>query len=79
MLLNAYIAENGKPDPLWPMLRVLDYRAVNVKPRIHVESSELRAKSIDPEILAKARDRSATIVYCIIPNGQRTMTTAVVY
>ncbi|PBK65530.1 hypothetical protein ARMSODRAFT_1006629, partial [Armillaria solidipes] len=24
VLLNAYIAENGKPDPLWPMLHVLD-------------------------------------------------------
>ncbi|KAK0222787.1 hypothetical protein EDD85DRAFT_982995 [Armillaria nabsnona] len=54
MLLSAYIAENGKPDPLWPMLQVLDYRAVNVKPRFHVESSELHAKSINPKMLAKA-------------------------
>ncbi|PBK80917.1 hypothetical protein ARMGADRAFT_1091791 [Armillaria gallica] len=79
VLLNAYIAVNGKPDPLWPMLQVLDYRAVNVKPRFHVESSELRAKSIDPEMLAKARDGSATLVYCIIPNGQRTETMAELY
>lgn len=71
VLLNAYIAENGKPNPLWPMLQVMDYRAVDVKPRFHVESSKLRAKSIDPEMLAKARDGSATLVYCIIPNGQR--------
>ncbi len=72
VLLNAYIAVNGKPDPLWPMLQVLDYRAVNVKPCFHIESLEVHAKSIDPEMLAKARDGFVTLVYCIIPNGQCT-------
>ncbi len=56
------------------MLCVLDYRAVDVKPHIHIESSELRAESLDPEMLAKARDRTATFIYCIIPDGQHTVT-----
>ncbi|KAK0242167.1 hypothetical protein EDD85DRAFT_278375 [Armillaria nabsnona] len=74
MLLKTYIAENGEPDPLWPMLWVLDYRAVDVKPHFNIESSELRGESLDPEMLAKARDGTATLVYCIVPDGQHTVT-----
>ncbi|PBK73204.1 hypothetical protein ARMSODRAFT_953697 [Armillaria solidipes] len=74
VLLKIYIAENGKPDPFWPMLWVLDYRAVDVKPHFRIESSELHAEGLNPEMLAKARDGTATLIYCIIPDGQHALT-----
>ncbi|PBK75473.1 hypothetical protein ARMSODRAFT_949713 [Armillaria solidipes] len=72
-LFDKYIAENGEPDPLWPMIWVLDYRAVNVEPAIHIQSSEQCVEDIDPETLAKAREGTGSLVCCIIPDGQRTI------
>ncbi|KAG7449962.1 uncharacterized protein BT62DRAFT_1073363 [Guyanagaster necrorhizus] len=37
-LLDEYIAENG--EPFWPLVLVLDYRALNVEPDIQIESSQ---------------------------------------
>ncbi|KAK0433003.1 hypothetical protein EV421DRAFT_1448863, partial [Armillaria borealis] len=73
-VLGEYIAENGEPDPLWPLVWILDHRAVNVEPDVDIESSEKCVEDIDPEILAKAREGAGTIVYWIIPDGQRTIT-----
>ncbi len=39
--------------PLWPLVWILDHRAVNVEPDIDIESSERCVEDIDPEILAK--------------------------
>ncbi|PBK80919.1 hypothetical protein ARMGADRAFT_1091793 [Armillaria gallica] len=68
-VLGEYIAENGEPDPLCPLVWILDHRAVNVEPDVDIESSERCVEDIDPEILAKAREGAGTIVYWIIPGG----------
>ncbi|PBK80897.1 hypothetical protein ARMGADRAFT_1146912 [Armillaria gallica] len=73
-VLGECFAENGEPDPLWPLVWILDHRAVNVEPDVEIESSERCVEGIDPEILAKAREGAGTIVYWIIPDGQRTVT-----
>lgn len=70
-LLDEYIAENGEPDPLWPLVLKLDYRALNVEPDVYIDSSERCVE--DLEILAEAREGAGTLVYCIIPDGQRTV------
>ncbi len=72
-LLDKYIAENGEPDPLWPMIWVLEYRAIDVEPDIHLESSEQFAEDLNPETLVKARDGTGTLVFCYVPDGQRTV------
>ncbi len=71
-LLDQLIAQDGKPDPLLPLLRLLDYRTVSVEPDVHIGQC---AEDIDPEILAKARDGAGTLIYCIIPDGQCTVRT----
>ncbi|KAK0191510.1 hypothetical protein F5146DRAFT_1001314 [Armillaria mellea] len=73
VLLKTYIADFENPDPLWPMVFVLDYRVVDVKPHFRIESSELHTESLNPEMLAMARDRTATLIYCIIPDGQHNL------
>ncbi|PBK61245.1 hypothetical protein ARMSODRAFT_981599 [Armillaria solidipes] len=70
-LLDEYIAENGGPDPLWPLVLKLDYRAINVEPDVYIDSSERCVE--DLEILAEAREGAGTLVYCIIPDGKRTV------
>ncbi|SJK98282.1 uncharacterized protein ARMOST_01545 [Armillaria ostoyae] len=70
-LLDEYIAENGEPDPLWPLVLKLDYRAINVEPDVYIDSSERCVE--DLEILAEAREGAGTLVYCIIPDGKRTV------
>ncbi|KAK0214708.1 hypothetical protein EDD85DRAFT_962989 [Armillaria nabsnona] len=52
-LLDKYIAKNGEPDPLWPMILVLEYRTINFGPDIHLESSEQFAEELNLETLAK--------------------------
>ncbi|KAK0433000.1 hypothetical protein EV421DRAFT_1741871 [Armillaria borealis] len=60
-LLDKYNAENREPDPLWPMIWVLEYRAIGVEPDIHLESSEQFAEDLNPETLAKAREGAGTL------------------
>ncbi|KAK0430999.1 hypothetical protein EV421DRAFT_1912291 [Armillaria borealis] len=50
-LLDEYIVENGEPDPLWPLVLKLDYRAINVEPDVCINSLERCVK--DLEILAQ--------------------------
>ncbi|KAK0437926.1 uncharacterized protein EV420DRAFT_1587006 [Desarmillaria tabescens] len=71
-LLDEYTAENGEPDPLWPLVLVLDYRAINVEPYLYLESSEQCVE--DWEIVVAARRGAGTIVGWIIPDGQRIVT-----
>ncbi|PBK65529.1 hypothetical protein ARMSODRAFT_961209 [Armillaria solidipes] len=72
-LLDKYNAENREPDPLWPMIWVLEYRAIGVEPDIRLESSEQFAEDLNPETLAKAREGAGTLVFCYIPDGHYTV------
>ncbi|KAK0493164.1 hypothetical protein EDD18DRAFT_1465036 [Armillaria luteobubalina] len=73
-VLREYIAENGEPDPHWPLIWILDHSAVNVEPDIDVTSSERHVEDIDPEMLAEAREGAGTMVYWTIPDGRETIT-----
>ncbi|KAK0480299.1 hypothetical protein IW261DRAFT_1607784 [Armillaria novae-zelandiae] len=68
-LSDKYLADNGKPNSLWPMVWVLDYCVVNVEPDIRIQSSEQRVEDIDPENLMKAREGAGSLVCYIIPDG----------
>ncbi len=67
-LLDGYITANGDPDPLWPLVLILRYRALIVEPEVGIESS--RRCIEDPEIIAKAREGTGILVYWIIADGQ---------
>ncbi|SJK98277.1 uncharacterized protein ARMOST_01540 [Armillaria ostoyae] len=67
-LLDGYIVANGDPDPLWPLVLILHYRALLIEPEVGVESSKRCIK--DPEIIAKAREGAGILVYSIIVDGQ---------
>ncbi|KAK0437930.1 uncharacterized protein EV420DRAFT_155319 [Desarmillaria tabescens] len=66
-LLEEYIAKNGEPNPFWPLVVALDYRALDVNPQILLESSERRVKNL--EIVAQAREGRGIFVYWTIPDG----------
>ncbi|KAK0222430.1 hypothetical protein EDD85DRAFT_796318 [Armillaria nabsnona] len=66
--LDEYIVANGDPDPLWPLVLTLRYRALNVKPGAGIESSSRCVE--DLEIIAKAREGAGILVHWIIADGQ---------
>ncbi len=67
-LLDEYIVANGDPDPLWPLVLTLRYRALNIKPGVGIESSSRCIE--DLEIIAKAREGAGILVHWIIADGQ---------
>ncbi|KAK0495335.1 hypothetical protein EDD18DRAFT_1171752 [Armillaria luteobubalina] len=72
-LFDKYIAENGEPDSLWPVIWALDYRVVDVEPAISIQSSEQRVKEIDPGHLTKAREGAGSLICYLVPDGSHAL------